>query len=111
MKVLFGTLILAFSASAMANVYCKLSYNKPNGEVVSEGKMAYLNGTMNHKFFTRGTPAYSVYIDKTNDNIRVEVTSGEEILLTSWSSFDNVGVMQIQRKETNGIYTLIYCQK
>ena len=110
MKFLFGTLILAFSASAMANVYCKGTQSNPNGEI-SEVKMAYSERTLNHKFFSRGTPAYAVYIDKTNDNIRVEVTKGEEILLTTWSSFDNVGVMQIQRKESNGSTTTIYCQK
>lgn len=110
MKLLIGTLTLALTTTTFANVHCKLIQSNSRGEVF-DTEMAYLNGATNHKFFKSGSTTYLVEVNKKNNDIRVEVKNGEELVLSSWSSFDSAGVMQIERKESDNLYTMIYCQK
>ena len=114
MKNILLSCVLVTSVSAFAEVNCKLLQGNSSGEVV-EVKMNHLNGASKHKFiknFAAGKLAsYSVEIDKLTEDIRVEVKSDDELVLTSWSSFDSTNVMQIERREDNGSSTMIYCEK
>lgn len=114
MKYLFAGLVLILSATCFAKVNCKLVQGNVEGQV-EEIEMAHLNGRGKHKFvkdFAAGKLAsYLVEIDKVTEDVRVEVRSGSDLTLSSWSSFDSTGVMQIEKKEVNGSFTMIYCEK